>query len=74
MTSHSLNKLLKKGALDKLKLNDDKLAYFNFCIDAIYSLLVLALLKPDLPYFVDTVASKYGLGYTLFQTYDGGER
>ena len=74
MTAHPLNALLTKGSPDKFELNGDQLAAFKTFIDAVCSPPVLALPKPDLPYSVDTDASEYGLGCTLFQTNEDGKR
>ena len=73
-TAHPLNELLKKGSPDKFELNDAQLAAFRTFINAVCSPPVLALPKPDLPYSVDTDASEYGLGCTLFQTNEDGDR
>lgn len=70
---HPLNKLLKKGSPDKFKLDKEQTESFRQFIDRICS-PVLALPQPNLPYSLDTDASAYGPGCTLFQTHLDGTR
>lgn len=74
ITAHPRNAFLKKNAPDNFEFDDDQLNAFKTLIDAVCSPQVLALPKPYLPYYVDTDASEYGLGYTLFQTHEYGAR
>lgn len=69
-----LNALLKKDAPLNFELDEDQLKAFRTLIDAVLSPEVLALPAKDLPYSVDTDASKYGIGCTLFQTHPDNER
>ena len=70
-----LNELLKKGTSVTLpEFNDEQAQAFRTLIDAVTNPPVLALPQPDLPYTVDTDASDYQVGATLFQTHQDGER
>ena len=69
-----LNELLKKNSPEKFVLNDEQQAVFRQLIDEVLSPKVLALPVPGLPYSVDTDASNYGIGCTVFQTHSTDER
>ncbi len=73
-TAGPLNALLRKNSPDQFVLNEEQTASFRSLIDSILSPDTLALPKPNLQYSVDTDASSYGLGCTLFQTQEDGER
>ncbi|CDF41202.1 unnamed protein product [Chondrus crispus] len=66
--AHPLNQLLKKGQPVQLEGFDEpcKKAFHNLK-EAILAPPVVALPKKDLPYSVDTDASDYQIGATLFQ-------
>ena len=69
-----LNELLRKNTPDKFTLNDDQLKAFKELIEVILSPPALALPQNGLPYSVDTDASDYGIGCSLFQTTEDNER
>ena len=72
--AHPLNKLLQKGSPDKFELDAEQLASFHSFIERVTTPPVLALPRKGLQYSIDTDASAYGVGVTLFQTESGGNR
>ena len=69
-----LNQLLRKNTPDSFELNEEQMKSFHKFIDIICSPPVLALPTRNLPYILDTDASAYGLGATLFQVHDDGKK
>ena len=70
-----LNTLLKKGnPVTLAPFEEAEMDAFQTLVTAITSPLVLALLKANLPYSIDTDASDYQVGCALFQTDKNGER
>ena len=72
--SGPLNELLKKNSSDSFTLNETQLESFQNLIGTILSPPALSLPRRDLPYSVDTDASAYGLGCSLFQTDEENQR
>ena len=70
-----LQELLKKGVPKDLpEFTAEQEEAFRKLIEAVTSPPILALPQPDLPYTVDTDASDYQVGATLFQTHPNGKR
>ena len=69
-----LHELLKKNSPENFILNEEQTESFRTLIDKVISPPILALPVPGLQYSLDTDASAYGLGCTLFQTHSDGER
>ena len=72
--SAPLNELLLKDSPDKFELSPAQTAAFSQLIEEILSPRILALPRKDRPYSVDTDASNYGIGCSLFQLDDEGVR
>ena len=69
------NALLKEGTPTQLpSFNSAECTAFSSLISEVSSALVLALLRPGLPYSVETDARAHILGAVLFQTHDDETR
>ena len=74
-TAEPLNALLRAGQPKKIAVWTEKEeTSFRTLLDHICNPPVLKLPKLDLPYTVDTDASAYQVGCTLFQTHPDGKR
>lgn len=58
----SLNKLFRKGELDRLEFEEEQLRSFHVFIEALSLLPVLALPQRGFPYSNDTNACNYEIG------------
>lgn len=70
--AHQLNKSLRKGAPKNFELHEEQLKSFNTFIEKICSPSVLPLPFANVSNSVDTDASPYGIGCTMFQTLEDG--
>lgn len=69
-----LNELLRRDSPEKFQLNDKQLVAFRLLIDEVLSPAIFTLPVSGLPYNVDTDASAYEIGRTLYQTHENNKQ